>query len=324
MPPAPLVSIRSLSVSYGGRALALDDVSLDIFPGRVVAVVGPNGAGKTTLLRSFFGDTPRIAGTVRLGDRDPFAIEQRRGLWAVARWVGFTSTLYEELSIREFLEFSARAYGVPEERVRFLTEDIAENLGLTGDLELRIKRASDGTKRKAHVASGFFSGVSGPRVIVLDEPTNGLDLAARQILARHLQRYVHPDGHPGDRAVLISSHNLAELSAMADYVVILSQGRIVRTGTIHELDAERTTDLRYVLTLFDEGAAALVEALRAPPFELDCEVRDTRAVSFTAPDPETVERVVQLVADPGTPFRLRELREALSPLERIYIQEGGG
>lgn len=310
----PLAVVEGLVVTYGEREV-LKGVSLKLLPGRITALVGTNGFGKTTLLRALFGEISWQSGSVSLCDLDPAIFEDRRRLWQHARWIGDTPVLYDELTIREFLGFSARSYGVPEPQVATIIEDRAMNLGLTAHLDERIGTLSFGTKRKVHVASGFFSGTSGPRVLALDEPTAGLDPPSRQLLAQALRQYV---GGDSERAILFSSHHLDELNQIADDVVVLDGGTKIEDGPIGELDAARDTALRYELTLFDARAEELVGAIPAD-LGVDCWVIDARRVALTCPDADAVQALLRVASGAKTPFRVRELREDLSPLARVFV-----
>jgi ABC-2 type transport system ATP-binding protein len=314
----PLVAIEGLRINYGATE-ALRGVSLDLLPGHVVAVVGPNGAGKTTFFRALFGELPRRGGTVRVCGLDPFRPEDRRRLWSVARWVPDTPLLYEELTVFEFLEFIALSYGVPRGMIAALVADLAINLGLADALKQRIKTLSFGNQRKVHIAAGFFSGPSGPRVLVLDEPYIGLDPSARLLLSQVIRQYVNSGGVLSERAVLISSHSLAELSAVADFAVMIAAGRVVASGPIRELAAGSDTDLGYELTLFDENAAELARALEGR-FEISCRVVHARSLALACADPSAVQQVLRFVSEPRSPFRLRELKEELTSLERVFLE----
>ena len=295
----PLVSIEGLRVSYGS-AEALPGVALELQAGHVVAVVGPNGAGKTTFFRALFGELPKQEGTVHVCGLDPFKPGDRRRLWSVARWVPDTPLLYEELTVFEFLEFVAISYGVPRGIIPAMVADLTMNLGLAEALAKRIKTLSFGNQRKVHIAAGFFSGSSGPRVLVLDEPYIGLDPSARLLLSQTLRQYVNPGGVVSERAVLISSHSLAELGAVADYAVMIAAGRVVASGPIRELAAGTDTDLGYELTLFDETAEELARTLERD-FEIACRVLHKRSLSLVCRDPDTVQKVMRRTSPTPTP-----------------------
>lgn len=314
----PLVRVDNLSVSYDDH-LALKEVGFEILPGRIVALVGPNGAGKTSLFRTMFGRQPKMSGSVQLCGLNPFDERDSRRLWTVARWIEDTLHLYEELTVREFLEFSGRAYGVPEDLLTSRTMDVAMNLELHERMDARLQTLSLGMKRKVHIAAGFLSGRSGPRVLVMDEPTEGLDPPSRLNLGEFLRRFVNPGGLGSDRAVLISSHNLAELSSFADDILMLDNGRLVQSGTVQELLAQHQTDLHYEISLFENHAAGLVDAL-TETLKLDCRMNGGLSVHVECPDVGSVHRLLRYLAEHSSRFSVRELRERRTAVERLYYR----
>lgn len=310
-----LVTCEDVTVSFG-LSRALEQVSLEIPAGRIVALVGANGAGKTTLFKSLFGEVRLTSGRIRVCDLDPTVSADRRALWQKARFVGDTPVLYEELTVREFLAYSARSYGVPEEVVDRMVLDQVLNLDLRESQDERIKNLSFGTKRKVHIATGFFSGASGPRVLVLDEPTVGLDPPSRLILARVLKRYVGAGSLESDRSVVISSHNLAELSSVADHAVMLHAGKTIASGSIRELSAHSTEDFVYELVLFDTSAEDVADELEEC-LQVECMPLDDYSLEVRCDLPQTVQRVLSLLTEKR--IRVRELKERLSSLERVFL-----
>ncbi len=311
-----LVEISGLSVSYGDKR-AISSVSLVVPPGRIIAVVGVNGAGKTTLLRALFGEVPMTEGNIRVCGLNPFDLRDRRRLWSVARWVGDTSYLYEELTVRENLEFLARVYGVPDRQVAAATENVMLDLDLTSVAHERVKRLSFGTQHKVHIASGFFSGANGPRLAVFDEPTTGLDPPSRAMLMRVMAQYVKPNDIVSERSLLISSHNLSELSAIADSIVMLNAGSVVAVGPVDEIAARDESSLQYDIRLFDAHASQLAADLQAA-LSVYCDVKDRCTVSLTCDSVRKVAELMQYLGRSDKPFRVREVRERLTVLERVF------
>jgi ABC-2 type transport system ATP-binding protein len=312
-----LVSAENVCVTYGAIQ-ALQGISLSLFPGHVVALVGPNGAGKTTLIRTLFGESQLAEGTVRIAGLNPFAPKDQRRLCSVARFVEDTPILYPELTVREQLEFVARAYAVPRSQAKADVVSRAMDFGIADQLDRRIKTLSLGTKQKIHVASGFFSGASGPRVLVLDEPTTGMDPPSRILLAEVLKRWVTQS--ETSRLVIISSHNLAELSSLADVAILMNTGEIVKSGLIRDIAAQSDLKLSYEITLFDERADILAETLKAA-LNIDAQILGNRSLKVTLEHSVSrVQELVCLLSQRDQPFSLRELRETFSPLERFYLQ----
>jgi ABC-2 type transport system ATP-binding protein len=223
---------------------------------------------------------------------------------------------YENLTAGEWLVFQARAYAVPEPEVHASAYRIASELGVENFLDRRIKEVSAGNRQKILIAGGFFSGGAGPKVLVLDEPTSWMDPPARQSLAELLRDWVTK----AERAVLVSSHNLPELSSLADTVLMLSGGTVVAGGLIHEMVARSKAKVICELTLFDTNADELADALGSH-LGLEVWTRGQHAVLFHCDDEDhgvTIQRILKLLAVNASRFRLRELKEQQTPLERLY------
>lgn len=313
----PLANVTNLCVSFGKQPI-LRKVSLRIQPGQIVALVGPNGAGKTTLIKSLFGETPLTDGTVDILGLDPFAPADAQRLWSVARYVDDKPVLYEELKVAEYLRFCARAYAVPERSVEPTVRGIMMNLELLNQQHQQIRTLSFGNQRKVHIASGFFSGENGPRLLVMDEPTVGLDPEARFAFFEIVRHFVNPAGLRSERSVLISSHNLDELSTIADHVIIIHEGQILAAGSIRELAAQRLENLQYEFVLFDQQAEQFAEAVEQT-FQVATRVVDERTVIVECPEEATVAQLVQYLGRQDTPFRLREMREQFSSIQRVFF-----
>ncbi|MBD5785742.1 ABC transporter ATP-binding protein [Cellulosimicrobium terreum] len=190
-----------------GTVVALDDVSLTVEPGELVGLLGPNGAGKSTLLSLISGQRKPDAGTVRLFGGDPRDARSRVALGLTPQETGLPATL----KVREVVDFVGGHYPDP-----IPTPELLDQFGL-GELAGRQTGAmSGGQKRRLAVA---LSLVGRPRVVLLDEPTTGLDVGARQALWDAIRAY-HADGG----TVLLTSHYLEEVQALAKRVVVIDEG----------------------------------------------------------------------------------------------------
>ncbi|QGQ20668.1 ATP-binding cassette domain-containing protein [Cellulomonas sp. JZ18] len=293
---APPVVVDHVTRRFGD-VTALDDVSLRVEAGEIVGLLGPNGAGKTTLLSLLSGLRRPDAGTVRLfgGDpRDP----------AARTWLGTTpqeTGLPETLKVREVVDFVAGHYAAPMPRAevlaRFGLEDLADRQ--TGGL-------SGGQRRRLAVA---LSLVGRPRLVLLDEPTTGLDVEARHVLWDALRDY-HRDG----ATVIVTSHYLEEIEALAERVVVVGGGRVLADDRL-----ERVLDLvalrRVSLTLPDAGARAALAALPGVQDVVDgTPVATGHRWTLLAADADVAVR--GLVAS-GLPFHALEVRGA--SLEEAFL-----
>jgi ABC-2 type transport system ATP-binding protein len=190
-----------------GNVLALDDVSLDVGPGELVGLLGPNGAGKSTLLSLLSGQRRPDTGTVRLLGGDPRDPVSRLGLGVTPQETGLPATL----RVGEVVDFVGGHFPDPVP-----TGELLEQFGLTEQVRKQTGALSGGQKRRLAVALAL---VGHPRVLLLDEPTTGLDVTARQTLWEAVRGY-----HAAGGTVLLTSHYLEEVQALAERVVVIDHG----------------------------------------------------------------------------------------------------
>lgn len=245
-PVIPLLEVDALRVQFG-KLTAVRDVSFRIGAGDLLGLIGPNGAGKTTLLRAISGLQPPSTGEARiLGEAVGC------GTVDIMRRIGFTPdtpVFYEELIVRDFLRFIAKGYGLSEnegeERIDFWLEKVwlAEKAGQ------KIKALSRGMRQRLGVARAMLPN---PAVLLLDEPAAGLDPGGR-VQFRQLLCDLREQG----KALVVSSHILADMSEYCTHIGIMAHGQIVRMGTVAEVSAAAdATRCTYVLTLASPCLAA--------------------------------------------------------------------
>jgi ABC-2 type transport system ATP-binding protein len=228
----PIV-IQGLTKRYG-ELFAVRDLDLTVRAGEVYGFLGPNGAGKTTTLRMLLGLVRPTAGRVLLHGKPPGAL---REVGALIEGPAF----YPYLSGRDNLRVLARHAGVAARRV----DVVLDLVGLTARAGDRYRAYSLGMKQRLGVAAALLKD---PRLLVLDEPTNGLDPAGMADMRTMIRRL----GAAGC-TVLVSSHLLGEVQQMCDRVGVISHGRLVREGTVADLRG--TADLRVVAAPLDRAAA---------------------------------------------------------------------
>ena len=220
------IAVRDLAKSFGTRRV-LDGVDVDFAPGAVTALLGPNGAGKTTLLKALLGLVRPSAGSLRIGGAEP---DDAGGL---RRLVGYMPQLPHfppHMTARELASMldDLRDFdGHPD-------EELVDALGLRGELDQPFRTLSGGTRQKVNAALAFRYDAP---VLVLDEPTAGLDPAASLALKEKIRR-CRAEG----RTVVVTSHNLGDLDTMADAVVFLLDGRVRFHGSLADLLAETRSD----------------------------------------------------------------------------------
>ncbi|MEM1109297.1 MAG: ABC transporter ATP-binding protein [Planctomycetota bacterium] len=207
-----------------GPTLAVDDLSLELEPGKIVGFLGPNGAGKSTTIRMLTGYLPPTSGRATLDGHDVLthAADARRKLGYLPE----SNPLYPEMRVEEYLHFAGKLHGMARPLRRSRIDHVADRCGLSHLRRRTIGRLSKGNKQRVGLAAALLHD---PPMLVLDEPTSGLD--PNQIgQVRQLIRDL-----AGDHTVLLSSHILPEVQRVADRVVIVAQGRIVADGTVEEL-----------------------------------------------------------------------------------------
>ena len=235
------IEIENLVKVYRDRARgevrAVDDISLRCRPGEILGLLGPNGAGKTTTLRTVSTVLEPTSGSVRVMGMDTVVhpVEVRRS-------IGFyssTTALFPRLTPRETLTFFAEINGFSGS-VRQRVEGLIQQMEISGYADVRVEKLSQGMKQKVSLARTV---VHDPPVLILDEPTTGLDvMAAREIRKRISTLRDH------GKTVLFSTHIMAEAEKLCDRIAIIHEGRLLGTGTLEEL--RQLTGERYLEDAF--------------------------------------------------------------------------
>jgi ABC-2 type transport system ATP-binding protein len=218
-PRDPVVEVRSLTKRFG-EVVAVDDLTFSLHPGTVTGFLGPNGAGKTTTLRLLLGlAEPTAGGALVFGRRYHELDKPARRAGAVLE----SSDLHPGRSGRDHLRTLALAAEIPSSRI----EEVLELVDLQAAAHRRVRTYSLGMRQRLALAAALLGD---PKLLVLDEPANGLDPAGVHWLRRFLRRFAEQG-----RTVLVSSHMLAEAQQTVDEVVIIDRGRLVATGRLDEL-----------------------------------------------------------------------------------------
>ena len=210
------ISTHGLTKLYGAQK-ALDGVTLELPKGQIVGLLGPNGAGKSTLMKILTGYLPASEGTASV-----CGLDCAKESLEVRKRVGYLpehNPLYQDMYVTEFLRFVANLYGAPEEAVE---QRIAE-VGLTPERHKQIKQLSKGYRQRVGLAAAL---VHDPEVLILDEPTTGLD--PNQLV--EIRKLIRSVG--ANKTVLLSTHIMQEVEALCDRVVFIRKGKIVREDSI--------------------------------------------------------------------------------------------
>ena len=297
--PMPAISFQSVSKAYpsarGTTFLALDDVSLEIEQGEFFGLLGPNGAGKTTLISILAGLVRATSGTVRVLGSDVQAdyAQARRKLGVVPQELVFDPFF----NVREALRIQSGYFGVKHNDAWI--DELLHNLGLSDKANTNMRQLSGGMKRRVLVAQAL---VHKPPVIVLDEPTAGVDVELRQTLWQFIAR-LNREGH----TVLLTTHYLEEAEALCGRIAMLKTGRVVALASTSELLKSASSNvLRFKLD-------------RELPAELAGKARVTgRIVQFPARDAVEIEQYLAAVRQAGLTAHDVEIRKA--DLEDVFLE----
>ncbi len=237
-----MIAAHRLSKRFG-RFLAVNSVDFEIPQGEVVGFLGPNGAGKTTTIRMICGYLCPTAGTVRVDGQDVQGNRRQ-----VQRRIGYlpeAAPLYTEMRVVEYLKFRARLFGIKRAHRRPAIDLAMKRCLLSDVVRQPITQLSRGYRQRVSLAAALLHQ---PPVLILDEPTAGLDPSQIRELRGLIRELA------GRHTILISTHNLAEVESTCDRVLILAGGRIRAAGTIDELRAAAAGKTRYVVETDATGA----------------------------------------------------------------------
>jgi len=290
------VRVRGLEKRYP-NVHALRGVDLEIQEGEFFALLGPNGAGKTTLISILAGLARASAGSAEIMGFD--VVQQyrqaRQALGVVPQELVFDPFF----TVRESLRFQSGYFGL--KRNEAWIDELLESLGLSDKADANMRRLSGGMKRRALVAQAL---VHKPPVIVLDEPTAGVDVELRQSLWAFIRR-LNQDGH----TILLTTHYLEEAEALCSRVAMLKEGRIIaldHTANLIHADAERRLELRLKPGLLPEGLRDML-----------LEQQDGRYV-LALPEYDRLEAILATLRQAGVQVEEMQLRQA--DLEDVFLR----
>jgi len=244
-----MISTSNLTKYYDTHAAVLG-ANLFVGAGDVCALIGPNGAGKTTLLKMLAGLLRPLSGRIEVAGVEIGAFPKR--LHEIIGYVPDTFGLYDELTVAEFMDYFARAHNVPRAAIEKRVSSTLHLTGLTEKINAPTGALSRGMRQRLVIAKTLLHA---PKVLLLDEPASGLDPRARMEL-RDLIKHLAASGV----TLVVSSHILTELADFSTSVVIMEQGRIVRSGRISELVAELSGGAAPVRIEATDGESASVIA----------------------------------------------------------------
>src|SRR5262245_42333020 len=300
-----MIEVRDLTKVFGAVE-AVGGISFRVEPGEIVGFLGPNGAGKTTTMRILAGIFPPTSGEVRIAGHDPL-----REPLACRRAVGYFpeyAPFYPELRVERYLRFVAALKQVPRAARAGAVAEVLASCGLERVARRRIGTLSKGYRQRVGLAQALCGN---PRVLILDEPTIGLDpeqVSEIRDFVRALR---------GTRTVFFSSHILSEVEALCERVIVIARGQLVGEGTPLELGARLGRRQRVVLRV--EGPAdAVATALAALPGVDRVERAAGHFVLEGPADGDAARAAGEAMQRRG--WAIRELREEAPDLEDVFLQ----
>lgn len=287
----------------GPEVTALAGLELSVPQGEVHGLLGPNGAGKTTLCRVLSTSLLPTSGSARVLGHDVVTQTKAvRGLVGIV--YGGERGLYYRLTARQNLRYWAALYKLPDAVATERIESLLDRVGLTEKADVLVETFSRGMKQRLHLARGL---VGDPKVVLLDEPTTGMDPVAAHDF-RNLVGELRTEG----RTILLTTHDMAEAEEVCDRVTLIDGGQVVATETPRGLARRATRALRVEA---DEVPELVVDRVRALPGVLDVVVRDG-VMSARVDGEDTSAAVLELLVEGG----VRSLRTLKPRLEDVYVE----
>ena len=317
----PVLEVRELTKVYrgrrGGDVLAVDRISFSVRKNEVVGLLGPNGAGKTTTIKCIAGLIRPTSGEIYLDGIDALR-DQRRALAKVAAVLEGNRNIYWRLTPRENLEFFAGLQGLPLRRVRSYIDELLELFDLREKASTPARKLSRGMQQKLAVACAL---VKRTEVLLLDEPTLGLDVETSYELRRLLRELAER----GERTILLSSHDMNVVQDICERAIIINHGRIVTDDRIDNLlKLFQASAYRFELEgrLPEELAASLRE--RFPLLEISATDHRTY-IEADLKDSSEIYEVMELLRTAGA--KIESIGRKEPKLEEIFLRivkgEGG-
>lgn len=291
-----IIKVSGLTYSYSNGNTILSDINMNVEEGNIYGFLGPNGSGKTTTLSLLLGLLRQQKGTIKVFDQELNAhrVSILRNIGSLIE----SPSLYAHLSARENLEIYRPIYGVPKERI----EEVLTIVNLTETGKKRVREFSLGMKQRLSLALALLPW---PRLLILDEPTNGLDpvgiIEFREIV-KNLNR-------ERGMTVLVSSHILSEVEKMVSHVGVISQGKMMFEGTLSQLEKMHQKQGKVLINTGDNTLASKVLNRFSP-------VQTDEHISLLYSDDQQVSNMCRLLVDANIDiYRVQPARN----LEQLFI-----
>lgn len=223
-----IVSIKDVFKKYPNAEIpALNHLNLEIKSGKITGLLGVNGAGKTTTISILFGLLKQDSGSAKV-----FGLDAHKDSDAIKRLVGLVPqqiALYPELSAKENLLYFGSLYQIEKQTLKQRVNDLLEDFGLTDAANKRVKHYSGGMKRRANIIAGLLHE---PKLVILDEPTAGVDIHSKSLILDYLKKY-----NALGNTIIYTSHQLEEADKICDEIAILGDGKLIIHDSVAQLKA---------------------------------------------------------------------------------------
>jgi len=300
------IEVRNLK-RYFKKTKAVDDISFSFESGHVFGFIGPNGAGKTTTLRIIASLDEPTGGDVFINGTS--VSEEPEKIRKLVGYVPDSLPSHSDITVHEYLDFFARAYGLKGKDRRSAVEGVKEFTNVGGIQDKLLRSLSKGMKQRVSLGRAL---IHDPAVLVMDEPAAGLDPRAR-IEFRELVSVLSEQG----RAILISSHILTELTEVCNGVVIIEKGKILETGTIDKVLSRCVPRQTIAIRTLNRREALCRDLLEMPFISEVRPVGDEVHIEFEGSDDQSAEILSKLIA---RGFRVTDYHHVRVDLEDIFMK----
>jgi ABC-2 type transport system ATP-binding protein len=304
-----MITVDRLTKVYGDKT-AVSDVSFEMKAGEILGFLGPNGAGKTTTMRILAGYMPATSGSASIDGHDVFSDSL-----AARRAVGYLPEnvpLYAEMSVRSYLDYMATLKGVPGKSRRARVADAAERSRVTHVLDSKIGKLSKGYRQRVGLAQAL---VHDPKVLILDEPTVGLD--PKQITeTRSLIKSLG-----GDHTIILSTHILPEVSMTCGRVIVINEGRLIAQDSVENLTRRSAGHQSVQIEVrgpADEARRRFQKVAGVQHVQAQVGAIGARFVVESAADKDLREELARVVVQAG--WGLLELSQLKTSLEDVFLK----
>jgi len=312
----PDLAVKTIQLTKRyGEFVALDSLDLQLETGHILGFIGPNGAGKTTTIKILVGLSRATSGQAFVAGHDCSADVRR-----IKQLVGYmpdTFGAYDNMRVREYLDFFGAAFAIPRKRRVTRIGEVAELTGTTHMQDLYLEALSHGMKQRVGIARTLLHD---PAVLILDEPANGLDPAARIEMRQVLLRLAEIG-----KSLIVTSHILPELSRICDTVAIITQGKLRAAGTLEQIMRQIRQRRLIELTVTDPAHVQTLARFLGEHLEQDAEViaspTEAEVRCSTTADDEAVARLIASAVAAGIP--VCGVHEVPLDLEDAFLEVTG-